>query len=303
MLCYDGSPSAAIAIAEAGRLLRTRPAVVCHVWAGVARTVLRADPSALPGALAEAAEELDKTDHEAAERLAADGVELASRAGLVASPLTRRRAHKTWRALLEAADAEDAALLVAGAHGLSGIERILLGSVSTALVVHSTRPVLVVPAGVTDHAAAGPVLLCYDGSPTARLAIEVAADLFAERRALVLNCWTSWAAETPGPARLSHAVRGMAAELDEIAATQSAATVAEGVSLAEQAGLDAEALTMRTEGPAWSGVREVARERDAAVIVMGSRGLSGLSRALGSVSSAVVHHSSCAVLVMPAPSG
>ena len=95
----------------------------------------------------------------------------------------------------------------------------------------------------------------------------------------------------------------MAAELDEIAATQSAATVAEGVSLAEQAGLDAESLTMRTEGPAWSGVREAARERDAAVIVMGSRGLSGLSRALGSVSSAVVHHSSCAVLVMPAPSG
>ena len=302
LLCYDGSPASAIAVAEAGRLLRAPPCIVCHVWSGVSRTVLHANPSDLPGALADAAEELDADDRQAAERTAAEGVELAGRAGLEATALTPRRERKTWRTLCKAADAQDAALMVVGAHGLSGIERVLLGSVANAVAIHAHRPLLVVPAAVTDHAAAGPVVLCYDGSLAARRSIDVIADLLTEPRVLVLNCWSSWAAECVGVARLSRSVRAMAAELDEIAAEGSADTAAEGVRLASEAGLDAEPQSLRTDGPVWPAVRELARSRDAAAVAVGSRGLGGLSRALGSVSNGVLQHSPCAVLMTPQPS-
>jgi nucleotide-binding universal stress UspA family protein len=47
--------------------------------------------------------------------------------------------------LLEFSERVGADLLVAGTHGLKGIQRLLLGSVSTALVRNSRKPLLVVP--------------------------------------------------------------------------------------------------------------------------------------------------------------
>ncbi len=71
------------------------------------------------------------------------GVELASAAGFAAEG--RVVAGKAWRALCEVAQEVDAAVIVVGARGLSRAESVLLGSVSTAVVLHAQRPVLVVP--------------------------------------------------------------------------------------------------------------------------------------------------------------
>jgi nucleotide-binding universal stress UspA family protein len=168
LLAYDGSDSSAAAIAAAGRLLRGGQALVCHCWTGLSRAMLRSDPSELPGALRQAAEELDAADREAAERIAAEGVRLALGAGFEAWPLPARKERKTWRTLLEQAERRGASAIVAGAHGLSGVGRALLGSVSTALVHHSALPVLVVP---TTAAPDGPLLLRWDGSEPARHAL------------------------------------------------------------------------------------------------------------------------------------
>jgi nucleotide-binding universal stress UspA family protein len=299
LLAYDGSPSSATAIAVAGKILPGRRALVCHAWTGLSRVMLHADPGQLPSPLRDAAEELDMADLEAAESVAAEGARLARAAGFDATPLAVREGRKTWRALLEAADSHGASLVVAGAHGVSGLSRAVLGSVSTGLVHHSALPVLVVPAARAEETIDGPLLLCYDGSEGAKRAIEAAAELFEARRALVLHFWESWVAEAPALAGASKTVAGMAAELDEIADEQSADRCAEGVAAAEMAGFHVEGLSERATGPAWMAVLDAAHEHDCAAIVVGSRGLTGISAALGSVSNGVVHHSRRPVLVVP----
>jgi nucleotide-binding universal stress UspA family protein len=64
-------------------------------------------------------------------------------------------------------------------------------------------------------------------------------------------------------------------------------------------GLDARATAIQASGPVWSTICEVADRDQAAVIVMGSRGLSGVKSVLmGSVSSAVLNHASQPTLVI-----
>ena len=114
--------------------------------------------------------------------MATEGARLALAAGFEAEPLPAKEEHKTWRTLLGEAERHDAKLVVVGAHGLSGARRLLLGSVSSAVVAHSRIPVLVVPMGAPSAAGDGPVLLCYDGSDSAKHAIGEAGDLVRRRR-------------------------------------------------------------------------------------------------------------------------
>ena len=300
LVCYDGSAASAAALAAAGRLLSGREAIVCHAWAGLARLLLRRDPADVPAALRGAAEELDAADRGEAARAAAEGVDLAVEAGFRARALPVREHRKTWRTLLAEADRAQAAVIVAGAHGRSGGTRALLGSVSSAIAQHSSRPVLVVPAPAAHgEPRDGPLLLCYDGSEAARYAIEAAARLCVSRRALVLHLWESWEASAPALAGISGPVRGMARELDEIAAGQSSELATEGLQLARAAGFEGEALSERAPGPPWKAVLAAADSHDCAAIVLGTRGLTGLSAALGSVSHGVLVNGHRPVLVVP----
>ena len=52
---------------------------------------------------------------------------------------------KTWRVICEEAEKLDAEPIVVGARGLSRVQSVLLGSVSSAVVAHAHRPVLVIP--------------------------------------------------------------------------------------------------------------------------------------------------------------
>ena len=259
LLAYDGSESSATAIAVAGRLLPGRQALVCYAWTGLSRAIFHGNPAALPETLRDAATQFDEADQAEAEKTAAAGVLLAHQAGFSADPLPIREGRKTWRTLLEAAEHHQASLIVAGAHGMSGIGRAVLGSVSTGLVHHSHVPVLVVPATSREESTDGPLLLCYDGSDAAKRAIEVAGELFDPQPADVLHFWQSWVAEAPALASLSRTVEGMAVELDEIADEQSSHVAEDGVELAEQSGFDATRLSERATGPGWIAVHDAAK--------------------------------------------
>lgn len=272
LLAYDGSESSATALAVAGRLLPGRQALVCHVWSG---------------------------DPEKAEQAAAAGGRLAETAGFSAKPLPVHDERNTWRTLLQVAEQHDASLIVVGAHGTSGVRRTLLGSVSTGLVHHSHVPVLVVPTSADRDDTDGPLLLCYDGSESGKRAIAIAGELFDPQPAIVFHFWESWVAEAPALASLSRAVEGMATELDEIGEDLSSKVAGEGVELAEQAGFHATGVSDRAVGPGWMAVRDAANHHDSAAIVIGSRGLTGVSAALGSVSNGCVHNSHRPVLVVP----
>jgi nucleotide-binding universal stress UspA family protein len=147
-----------------------------------------------------------------------------------------------------------------------------------------------------------PLLLCYDGSEPARHAIERAPDLLRAQRAVVLTVWQptallgsfAWAGATDS--MLNYV------EVDRAAADLGERIVSEGASVAQAAGMQAEPLAVQTIGAVWKTILEVAESRDVSMIVIGSRGLTGLrSMLLGSVSTAVIHHANRPTLVIHSP--
>jgi nucleotide-binding universal stress UspA family protein len=255
VIAYDGSDGAAKAIAAAGRLIAPRPALVVT-----------------------AIEESGPTDNEA-ERVAAEGAQLALTAGLQAQPLAAAKVDKPAWTIIAAAEDFGAAAIVAGTRGRSGMGAALLGSVSTGLTHFSPVPVLVVPPQNPPDQT-GPALICYDGSDNAERAIRKAAPLMASREALVLHIATP-------------------EYLDDVAAPPSHEIADAGTALATESGLDARALHEPCDGPIWSCVLAAAAAHEASVIVVGTRGRTGLSAVLGSVSQGVLHHSKRPVLVVP----
>jgi nucleotide-binding universal stress UspA family protein len=162
-------------------------------------------------------------------------------------------------------------------------------------------PVITYAVDVRGHAstAHGPLLLCYDGSEDAAHAIASAGALFAGRDAIVLSVWhptalgsLAWAGATESMVTF--------ADVDRAAAEAAGRVAEEGVRLARDAGLNAEPAPVEATGPVWTTILEIADLHDAATIVMGSRGLTGIrSMLLGSVSSAVTNHADRPTLVIP----
>jgi len=149
-----------------------------------------------------------------------------------------------------------------------------------------------------ETAATGPVLFAYDGSELAQLAIEQAGlQLGHGRDALVLCVWQ--------PADVGfvavdkrHFAAHNAAEVQEAARE----TAGQGASLAETAGFRSQSMAVEAV-PTWKGIIETAEERNASLIVLGSHRRSGLvGHLLGSVTTAVVTHTSVSVLVVQQPS-
>jgi nucleotide-binding universal stress UspA family protein len=147
----------------------------------------------------------------------------------------------------------------------------------------------------------GPLLLCFDGSERAARAIERAGTLFAGRDAVVLTVW-------PSTSLGSLAWSGVTASMVEFfrfdrADAEFGHRVAdEGVRIAIEAGLHATPVAVEADGPVWTTILETADQLDAATIVMGSHGHIGpRSMLLGSVSSAVLHHTDRPTLLSRQP--
>lgn len=135
LFAYDGSDHAKAAIEQAGRQLRTgRPAVVLTVW-----LPLQSIPFAR---LAVVPDDVAEVMGEGARETAAEGVELANAAGFDADPLVEVGS-PVWQRIVQVADENDAAVVVIGSHGRSGVSYVTMGSVATAVAHHSKRPVLI----------------------------------------------------------------------------------------------------------------------------------------------------------------
>ena len=57
----------------------------------------------------------------------------------------QRTDETVWRTIIDVAEELSASLLVLGTRGTTAVKSHLLGSVSNAVIHHSSRPVLVVP--------------------------------------------------------------------------------------------------------------------------------------------------------------
>lgn len=136
LFAYDGSDLAKLAIDEAGQQLGSgREALVLTVWHPF-------DVGFVPasGVRFDAAQITEVK--EAAEQTAEEGVALAESAGFDARAATSEAA-PTWQGIVDAANEQDASLIVLGSHGRTGLGSVLIGSVAEAVAAHSRRSVLI----------------------------------------------------------------------------------------------------------------------------------------------------------------
>lgn len=150
----------------------------------------------------------------------------------------------------------------------------------------------------------GPVVVAFDGSAAARQAVSEAARLISPRQIVVLTVWEpglayAAVAGSPDVSMPQIVDPAVALELDDDLRQNAERIAGEGAELARSVGLDAESLAVSDGGGIARTILDVAEQRQAAAIVVGSRGLTGFrARLEGSTSSAVLKHASCPVLVV-----
>ncbi|MBX6749235.1 MAG: universal stress protein [Micromonosporaceae bacterium] len=148
------------------------------------------------------------------------------------------------------------------------------------------------------------VVVGYDGSPSANLAIDAGALLLPNARCWVTHLWTPPFASESIRQRVWAGVSTIddfREAIEREGAHEAEQIVSTGVILARAAGWDAEPLVRRSYGGEGLLFASIADEVDADLVLVGARGLSGTSAALGSVSDPVVRHTPRPVLVVPRP--
>jgi nucleotide-binding universal stress UspA family protein len=155
-----------------------------------------------------------------------------------------------------------------------------------------------------------PVLIAYDGSEVSRAAVRRAGELFAGRQAVLATVWEPGLAAVPVGLPDTMGVGALPPDpatveaVDRLQREHAATVAADGAELARSAGLAAEPLAVPDEVDVADTLMDIARERDAAAVVVGSHGISGLrSRLLGSVSRKLIEHCDRPVLVIRGDSG
>jgi len=196
--------------------------------------------------------------------------------------------------IVEEARAMPADLVVVGHRGYGRWESALLGSVSAEVVDHAPCPVL-----VARDDRIGPVLLADDGSPHARAAEAMMTEcpLFAGLPITVVSIAENSFPDATTVAPLLDTVAMEAYALGSLERKTVEADCRAAVQRLRDAGLDADGV-VRVGDPAHEIVA-LARDRETGVIVVGTRGQTGLRRLiLGSVARNVLLHAPCSVLVV-----
>ncbi|MFF0526768.1 universal stress protein [Nocardia amikacinitolerans] len=178
--------------------------------------------------------------------------------------------------------AEDARLVVVGTRGMSTFGRMLLGSVSTALVRHAHGPVAVIPQAKTDSRQR-PIVVGVDGSPCSTQAVAIAFEEAALRDAslIAVHTWSEFnrydsrmQMHTEAEALLAENLAGYAEKYPEVPVTR-----------------------VVTEDRPARRLLQVAAS--AQLIVLGSHGRGGFpGMSLDSVAHAVLHGADCPLIVV-----
>jgi nucleotide-binding universal stress UspA family protein len=176
-------------------------------------------------------------------------------------------------------------LLVVGNQGLGALDRFLLGSVSTNLIHHATCPVLVVK---EEAAPLRRITLAIDGSDASSEALEFVLTKFQPDRS------TGKGGRVPIQVSVIHVMPSIKYPKLKEAGRRF---VEPSVRKLIKAGFTAEPVCQI--GKPAAEIMKVASKHRVNLIVMGAQGLGAIDRVLlGSVSTRVVQHANCSVLVV-----
>jgi nucleotide-binding universal stress UspA family protein len=176
-------------------------------------------------------------------------------------------------------------LLVVGSQGLDALDRFMLGSVSTKLIHHATCPVLVVKA---EAAPLRRITLAIDGSDASSDALAFVLTRFQPDRS------TGEGGRVPIHVSVIHVMPSIKYPKLKEAGRRF---VGPSVRKLIKAGFTAEPVCQI--GKPAAEIMKAASKHRADLIVMGAQGLGAIDRVLlGSVSTRVVQHANCSVLVV-----
>jgi nucleotide-binding universal stress UspA family protein len=141
-----------------------------------------------------------------------------------------------------------------------------------------------------------PVMLATDGSPTAEEATATAIDL-AQLLDTDLVIVAVWNISTTAFAPMGFAPVPVNGELAKLGEEQARKIAAEAAAHAEEAGVETRSLVLR--GMPVEEICLAAAKFDPRFLIVGSHGWGAVKRAVfGSVSTGVLHHARCPVLVV-----
>ncbi len=149
------------------------------------------------------------------------------------------------------------------------------------------------------------ILISYDGSPSAKHALAVAAAVMPASRVTLMHVWNPPDPILHDSFGAPDVVAGASGRsLEQACLDRAEEVLSEGRSLAVGLGLEVDGRLERSRHDSVAAtILEVAEELDA-VVVIGTRGATtGQPDVLGSVSHAVVYQSHLPLLVVPAPAG
>jgi len=141
-----------------------------------------------------------------------------------------------------------------------------------------------------------PVMLATDGSPTAVKATATAVEL-ARLLGTELVIVSVWDLVYAGYSAMTFAPMPMNGDLAKLGQEEAARVTTEAAALAEEAGVETRSVVLR--GFPVEAICDAAERFAPQFLVVGSHGWGAMKRALfGSMSTGVLHHAKCPVLVV-----
>jgi nucleotide-binding universal stress UspA family protein len=209
----------------------------------------------------------------------------------VACEIAVHEGEDSYKYIVDEAVAQKSTMIIMGRRGKKGFRRLVMGSTTSWTIGHAPCSVLVVPRNAQVDFKS--IVVATDGSPHSAVAASEAIGI-AKRNSAKLTVIAVVPADIAMPTDIDFAAiqREKLADQEMQVAEKNARAVKDA---AQKAGVDAQAFVM--SGKPADAIIEIAKDKAADLVVVGSHGRTGLDRLLmGSVAERVIVLSSCAVL-------
>ncbi len=191
--------------------------------------------------------------------------------------------------ILEVEEKESPDLLILGSHRKGLVERILVGSTAEKVVKHSKKPVLVIKG--SEPSFGKEVLIAYDFSKTAERMLDLALDFLRPFKVKVRILHIDEPIELPVIERIGKAMY-------ERYRQEKKKYMGNLEEKFRKAGFDVSISFLEDSDPAEGIVNFVREHQNVELLIMGSRGLSGLKKILlGSTSTEVFRRIDIPILI------